>query len=98
VALAHQATVTSVRGEGAVVRICGGRHEPEITADFPALGGLPADDCHGSFLGTKGHRVMFNLLSNGNPWAKAIAQTLVLTAAAGFWLAWSTAVFNGRIH
>jgi hypothetical protein len=41
---------------------------------------------------------MFNLLSNGNPWAKAVAQTLALTAASGFWLAWSTAVFNGRMH
>jgi hypothetical protein len=51
-----------------------------------------------AFSGRRAISAMFNLLSNGNPWAKAVAQTLVLTTASGFWLAWSTAVFNRRLH
>lgn len=40
---------------------------------------------------------MSNVLCNRNPWAKALVQTVVLTATAGAWLAWSSFTYTVKI-
>ena len=36
---------------------------------------------------------MFNLLTSGRPFARAILQTIVLTSASAAWLLWSSFTF-----
>jgi len=40
---------------------------------------------------------MFNILANRNPWAKALIQTVVLTAGSGVWLAWASFTYTVKI-